>query len=341
MTVFLAALGNKYFLWALIVIGIMGTFQLRSCQQEENERLATYSRQLKGQLSDKERELQKANLDLGVAQSELLSQKDLAKRLKKDKEEVDNKFDEFVKDHDLVIKSKDKTIARLRRKLLGGTTEVGFVGTCTELKDLTGKKSCAITYSWEDSLSRFKLDDPDIFTKGNEVFESNQIFKVYGEVWEQKDSSLQIRRLVLREVHLGENGEFVPTPNGKAEIIDSKFEYHNPPADPALETDWRDLFRLRAIGIGSVALLPGTGMTKLGIGAEFFNWNGWGLNLHTALDFDNLEKLHLGVGTSYSPRPFGTDLNLAIGLSASTTVHGKDSFRELCLNLDLIFYINQ
>jgi len=44
MQAILIALGNKYFLWALMAIGVLGTFQMRSCQTKENERLQTYSR---------------------------------------------------------------------------------------------------------------------------------------------------------------------------------------------------------------------------------------------------------------------------------------------------------
>jgi len=38
MQAILIALGNKYFLWALIVIGVLGTFQMRGCQTKENVR---------------------------------------------------------------------------------------------------------------------------------------------------------------------------------------------------------------------------------------------------------------------------------------------------------------
>ena len=109
MKALMTALGNKYFLWALIVIGVLGTFQMRSCQMKENEKLQTYNRQLQGQLSDKERELQE----------------DLTERWKKEKEEIDKKFEKFKKEHNLKIRSKDRTIAALKQQIQGGDTDVG------------------------------------------------------------------------------------------------------------------------------------------------------------------------------------------------------------------------
>ena len=329
MKEFLKLLENKYFLWAFIGMISFGGFFMRSCQVKENERLQTYNRQLQGQLSDKEREMQKLRTDLGVSESELLTEKELNKRLNEDKEEQSKSFDKFKKDHQLAIKSRDKTIASLKQKLSGGTTVVDLNG-CENISQ------CLIGYSWSDPFNRFKLKDPNIFEKDNEIFESEQIFKIYGEVWQQKDGSLQTRRLVLREVVLGEDGEYTPVPNGKADIIDSKFEYRNP---PSLEDwTWRDLFKLRVVAFPSLTAFPDNGRVRLGVGAEFLNWKGLGINTHTAFDFKEIEKVEQRLGLSYSPRVLDTELNLAVGLSVGTPF--VRPLKDYSFNIDLIFYIN-
>jgi len=329
----LAALGNKYFLWVLIGLIVTGGLFMRSCQVKENERLQTYNRQLQGQLSDKERELQAMHAQLGVAQSELVTQQELAERLEKDKEEVDKEFDKFRKEHDLQIRSRDKTIARLRQSLSGGTSEAVVI----ECKDLDDLGNCIISYNWQDLHKRFKLKDPNIFKEGDELFESDQLFKVYGEIWEQKDGSLQIRRLVLREVFLNDKGEYEPITDGKADILDSKFEYHNPPTIDT-EWSWKDLFRLRAIAVPSITTFPDSGRTRLGVGLEFFNWKGLGINTHTAFDFKDAEKIEQRLGIAYNPTIFDVELNLAIGVSVGTPF--AHMFNDYSVNLDLLFYIN-
>ena len=325
----LSALGNKYFLWVFIALLIIGGLFIRSCQVEENERLRTYNRQLEGQLTEKERELQKLNTELGVAKSELVTQKELAKRLKEDKEEVDIAFKKFRKKYNLEIKSRDKTIAELKQKIAGGTTVVVVEG-CDDINH------CVISYGWEDTLGRFKLTDPNIFEKDNETFESNQVFKVYGEVWQQKEGSLQIRRLILREVFKNADGEYEPIENAKAEIVDSKFEYHNPPAIDT-EWTWKDLFRLRAIAVPSITMIPDPGRLRLGVGLEFMSWKGLGINTHTAFDFEDASKIEQRIGLAYSPKIFGLDLNLAVGVSAGTPF--AHAFQEYSINFDLLFYI--
>jgi hypothetical protein len=339
MQVLLSLLGNKIFLWAIIAVGIFGTFQMRSCQEAKyNEKIATYERQLSGQLTDKERELQKMHKEMGVAQSELMTRDELIKRLEKDKEEVDASFEAFKKEHNLQIRSRDRTIASLEQKLKGGNSSTEVVAISPNDEGCKGIESrCIISYNWEDNLKRFKLTDPNIFERGNELFESAQVFKIYGEVYEQKDGSLQTRRLVLREVYQNEQGEYIPIPDAKADIIDSQFEYHNP---PTIETEfsWLDLFRLRAIALGTVAAFPDSGALKLGLGVEFFQFKGFGINTHTALDFKDVEKWEQRIGAAYMPTILDQELNLGLGLSVGTPF--AKFGQQWSLNIDLIFYLH-
>jgi hypothetical protein len=330
MKVLLKILQNKYALYAIIVIGALSVFKMRSCQNAENERLQTYNRQLQGQLSDAERELQAAHHELGVAKSNLITQEELSK---KEREEKDKKFADFVKKHNLKVKSLDRTIAKLKQKTDGGTTTT----TVSDSERCNGiEKLCTVAYNWEDALGRFRLKDPNIFESGNEEFESAQLFKIYGEIYEQQDSSLQIRRLVLREMFRNQDGELEQIPGGKADIIESEFSYSNSPAPT--ETSWRDLFRLRAIMVGSISILPNGGQTHLGAGAQFFEWQKFGINTHTAIDFEDLGNTEQRLGFSYSPSPFDLDLNLAVHLSLGTPFTGF--FKDYTISTGMIFYIN-
>lgn len=346
----LKILGSKYLLWALIVAGIVVALQLRSCQKSENDRMQIYNRQLQGQLSDMERELQDGNSDLDVMKSELMSQEKLYERIKSQKEEVDKDFDNFKKRHNLQIKSMDKTIASLKQKINGGNTNVivkpipnnesvscDNTSSCNLFDCSLVNNYCSIAYEWEDNLGRFKLKDPSIFNKNDEIFTTNQLFKVYGEIYEEKNGSLQIRRLVLREVYLS-NGKYKSIENGEAKIIESKFEYHNPPPDPNLKSSWKDLFKLRVIALASINIFPDSGLTRFGVGLEFFNWSGLGINTHTLFSFQDVKKIAQHVGISYSPKLKNLDLNVAIGVSVGTPF--ANLFRDYSVNAALIFYLN-
>lgn len=330
MQALLAALGNKFFLYAIIAIGSLSFVQIRSCDKNRHEEaLQTYERQLQGQLSEKERELQAAHHELGLMKSQLLSQKDLADKLAKEKEEIDKNFEKFKKEHNLQIKSRDRTIAKLKQKISGETIVVVGPG-CQDIED------CIISYDWHDNFKRFKLKDPNIFNKGDEVFESEQMFKIYGEVYEQEDGSLQTRRLVLREVFENESGEYEPIPDAKADIIESEFQYHNPPTIDT-EWSWTDLFTIRPLALASVTAFEDSGALKLGLGMEFFNWEGLGINTHTAFDFKDAEKIEHRLGISYNPTILDHNLNLAIGASYGTPY--AKPFKEHSVNIDLIFYL--
>jgi hypothetical protein len=321
--------------WIIIPIAIiigLSVFNIRQCNN--NEQLETYNRQLSGNLSAQEYKLQQANNKLGVSESELVTQQELAERLKKDKEEVDKEFEEFKEKHNLIIKSRDKTIASLKQKLKGGTTDV----VVSEDEEGCGgiEDRCVISYNWADLYNRFQLTDPNIFEKDNEIFESEQIFKIYGEIYEEKDGSLQTRRLVLREVFKNENGEYKPIPDAKADIVASKFQYSNAPFIEKWK--WQDLFRLRGIFIGGVEILPNSGNTVFGLGLEFFTYSGIGIGSYTMLDFQQPELISQHISLQYNPTIMNTELNLGVFVSIGTPF--AEFFNKYQFNTGLVFYLN-
>lgn len=332
-------LSNKYLLIGVIAVVVGGGLKMRSCQiNSHNEAMQTYQRQVSGQLNEKEQELQKLRTDLGVSKSELITQSDLADRIKNDKEEVDKNFNEFVKEHNLNIRSRDRTIARLQGVIKGGSSETVVIPVNPGDKDVCSQiNKCVVSYFWEDDLQRFQLEDPNIFEKGNETFKNNQIFKIYGEIWEQEDGSLQTRRLVLREMFKDTDGEYKPIEDAKAEILDSEFEYHNPPTVET-EWEWTDLFRLRAIAVGGIEILPNSGNVTFGLGVEFMTFYGFGLGSYTSLDFQDPENIAQHISLQYNPTIFDTELNFGAFVSVGTPF--VRAFNAYQFNAGLVFYLN-
>ena len=309
-------LKSRIFPWALLIGAlILAFFLLR-----KNNTQAEYNKQLNGQLSTKEVELQKFRADLGLSQAQLLTQKELTERVQKDRDELDKNFQKFVKEHNLKISSRDKTIAELQQVIQGGTTTV-----------VVANDNCVgpILYSWEDNLKRFKLQDPDIFTQNNETFTSSQLFKVLGEVYVQKKGFLKVHRLVLREVYKKEDGTFADIPDAKAKIILGEFLYSNEP-----ETE--ELFGFKAI-----AVVGFTGLNNnlaSGLGVEFLSYKQFGLSSFTFLNTKQFSNSEQHLGLNYRLKLFGQQTNLGIGTSIGTPFNKV--FDKYSLAVNAIFYIN-
>lgn len=324
----LSLLNNKYALWMIIVTAISIAFGVNAHNSSKHDTaMDTYKRQLSGQLFDSEQELQEAKHNIGVFESKLLSQEELANKLKTDKEELDKEFDKFKKRHNLIVRSRDRAIAKLKQRILGGESSV-IVGDRCDI--LPGE--CVISYQWSGALGRFKLTDPNIWESGDEIFESEQIFKIYGEILAQKDGSLLTRRLVLREVIQNSDGSYSPIPDAKAEIVDSDFQYSN---KPVINNPGH--FRLRLITVYGLSTYPFNSdkISSFGLGAEFINFGRVGANIHLSLDPEDWNNTDLRLGSTY--RPF-KDFNVAAGASIGTPV--VSLFSSYSLNIDLIFFIN-
>lgn len=327
MKSFLSLINNKIFLWIVIILGIVGVFAFNSYRTSQfNAQLDTYKRQLTGQLSDKEREIQTLNTELGLSQSQLVTQKELNKKLAADKDMINAEFEKFKKEHDLIIKSKDETIAQLRQQISGGQTNI-------DISDCVLPKDCVISYEWQDTYKRFQLKDADIFIKDNEIFNSSQIFVIKGEIYKQKNGFLETRRVQLNEVYkVIENDKEVyrPIPESKIDILDASFVYTDSP-----DTDLNSrLFTLRFFG-GA-----GYNFNNIGVlgGLEILHWKNFGLNSSTFFDTDSIKNSQGGLGIDYNLKIFNVPLNIAPGISIRTSFN--NIFKHNNFGLDLIFFIN-
>ena len=89
MKMFLQILNSKILLYIIMALLVFGVFKINSCSNEKNESLDTYNRQLQGRLDEREKEIQRLNINLGVSESELITQKKLNDIIKTRQEEKD------------------------------------------------------------------------------------------------------------------------------------------------------------------------------------------------------------------------------------------------------------
>lgn len=319
-----------YLPWVLLVLVVFTAGGLGYRVNGQNQKLETYNRQLQGQLTKKERELTEANQTLGTLNSQLLTQQSLNEALSEEKSTITQEFKDFIDRHNLQIREKERVIARLQKELQGGTTTVQPGVFCDQIGD-----NCVIAYSWQDQYGRFKLTDPNIFQSGDETFISNQHFKIYGEVYEQKEGSLLTKRLVLRELYK-DGDQYKEIPDGEMEILESDFKYSNPPLVD--ESSWTDVFRLRGVAGVSVQLFPKPGTMRLALGFQFLQWEGIGVNSHTAIDFEDFKNWEQRLGVTYSPTFWGLDLNFGLSVSVGTPFM---AFGQMwTFNTGVVFYLN-
>ena len=206
----------------------------------ESEALQKYNRQLKGELTAKEKEMQSLNLQLNVLNAELLS----SESLKDDHDKIlkalglrDSEFAKFRKKHKLEIESYTETIFNLKRQITEGSNQTTVVvvnddGT-TEPFDPSKhlKPNQKINYEYKDVYGTVHLYDPDIATSGDEVLTLNQQFKIFGEIYRETNGNLKTQRLTLEEIHKTENGEVIVLRKLELDEEQAQFKYTiEPPA---------------------------------------------------------------------------------------------------------------
>lgn len=280
--------------------------------------------------------IQLMNVELGLAKSELLTQKNLTIKYEKEIEKFPGELRKLIRDHKLDLQAKDLTIAKLSTKLNGGSTIV------IETPE-TPTDDRRISYSWHDPNQRFFLDDPDIFTKDNETFKAKQLLQLKGWVFSDDDGKVQIKKVEIFEViekgRTKEGGAIYDKIEGtNIEIVDSIFEY----AEPATSTVglW-DVVRPKVytsydtsadLGLGVEVLNFGklAPFANIGVGAEI------NPNLSSVLD-GSLSQTRLGANLTYRFLEPLVDSNLGIGLGVSTPANDLGGRWEL--TGDLIFYL--
>ncbi|KFA87950.1 hypothetical protein [Archangium violaceum] len=274
---------------------------------------ATYARQLNGQLTPEEKQLEAQNTLLGTAQSQLESQKALEAQYKAQLSEKDAAFEKFRQEHALRIQSLTDDVESLQQQVRQGrgraaeTTVVPTPGTPN-----TPAQRPAITYDYSDTDGRFHLYDPDIWVEGNETLDVKQLFHLKGEVFAQENGSLMTERLQLSEVVKAVDGSYREV--AQATLAEAHFDYVNPPPPPAPSQNGWGLSVLLTVG-PTFSSLPDAPWVRFGGAVNVFRMGHFGLagGLSSAFDFRS-EQFIRGTGgdvlVTWRPR---SQLNLMLG----------------------------
>jgi len=319
-----------------------------------NERLADANRVISAKIDD----LQEFDSKLGIAESTLHREKDLREKYESEtkafQKEIAEKTNK-INAGDLKLKSREETIAALRRTIKGGSSSVTTVEiktdpktgdettfeTIVDIKQICDGKTLA--YSWEDKHKRFSLKDPDISNLGDEIFEYKQYIRIKGLVLTDKTGNVQVKKIIATEVIRKETkaGEvsYEPIDGGDLELIDSKFEYTNK------EEDGRsllDIVTLRPFASFDTAVMPGFGLELINLG-RFVDYANIGLYGKMAFDVSDplggsLQNSRMGLGLNYHIIPPLIPTNFAIGAAISTPFN---NIGQVVFTVDLILYLTE
>ena len=299
-------------------------------QKNEVENLRT---RLQAMSKNHELDILKLNEDLGLADSELVTQKDLVEQYKKQLTEKDKEFEKEREKYKLQIRSRDRLIASLKGQIEGGTSGTGGV-VCPGMPP---EKQPVVEYFWEDNLKRFRLDDPDIFVKNNEIFTYSQNIKVKGEVFKDKTGNVQVRRVSVQEV----TKEGKPIEGTKVSVVESAFDYVNDKEDPK-EKKFIDVFTFRPLATFDIALQPGIGFEFANIGryVDFLNVGLYGKVSADVSDpvAGSLQNSRVGVGLNYHFVPPFVKTNFAVGAAVNLPFNNLDN---PVLTVDAILYLTE
>jgi len=179
-------------------------------------------------------EIQKKEKELGLSQSQLLSFQELSLNTKEDLDKLSQELQNLLRKHNLEIKSKDNTIARLTSSVIGGESKAtvqenpnGTVRIPTFVSHHNNDDRLPIiSYEWKDPHGRFHLLDPNIWKQGDETFHSNQHFRIKGLVFETQNGDIQTKQIQVEEV-VKQNDQWKKLLDSKTEVVESEFLYTN------------------------------------------------------------------------------------------------------------------
>lgn len=326
----------KYIIFALAVAILLFLWISKSRQFTKlDQEMQLYKRQLSGQLTDKEKQLQAANEALGISQSKFMEQKDLIKAFQEENLKVNADFEKFKKQYNIELDSYHRTVASLKEQLKTKGTTTVVVNQPTE----PGSKE-KISYNWKSGDGRFELTDPDIFSPTVEkTFTLNQNFKIIGEVYREKAGFLKIQKLTIDEVIIdGKNtdGSVKYKTIGTAKIIESHFNYTERAPDSWIPK--KGVFGLWGVVTANFGFNNGLNPRfLLGTGLEFLQWRGLGIGLQLYLDVNQWQDSGFGVHLSYRPTIKATQLNIGVNLGLATQF--KAPFQSYIPMIGLEFFL--
>lgn len=321
------------FTTGFIFIIVLFVLFLGTVLKQQQKKIDALTLQLQITNKNHQLDIQTMNQNLGLANSELTSQKTLTEHYKSELTKKDAEFEKERLKYKLEIRSRDNTIATLRGKINGGNSGTGTV-VCPGLPP---EKQPVVDYFWEDSLKRFRLDDPNIFVQNNETFSYSQSIKVKGEVFKDKTGNIQVRRVSIEEVTA--DGKQIQ--DTKVSLVESKFDYVNEKLEEK-EKKLSDIFTFRPLATFDMALQPGIGFEVANLG-RYIDYANIGVYGKVSADVTDplkgsLQNSRLGIGLDYHFIPPFLKTNFAVGAAVNLPFNKLDS---PVLTVDAILYLTE
>lgn len=349
----LLALLKRYSLIVFLAIALIASLWWH---WHEGSRWTDLERQLRGDLTEKEKALQSANAKIGVAHSTLVSREDLQK-LEKLLIQKDEDFDRFRKEHDLKINSLSNTIVNLNQQISGlsnawykfkGTSATGTAGSSTSSATTTACPNCPaclpgdqkcdpkefeIGYSYSDKEGRFQLVTNNIWDRDAAKLTVNQKFAVVSEVLQQKNGNLQTQRTLLSEVvDDGKDDKGNPKYRevAKGTVVSSEFKYTVDPAEDSI----LDLSIFAEVG--TTFALNDASPLNFGVGVNVLRYKWVGLGVDMLTDFKSWSGTGIGVQASLRPKLGSRYVNVGL---AGGAAFSYDNSIKVAPYLGLAFYV--
>lgn len=340
----------KYLVFGAAIVTLLLLWRSKSNQLSDLDKaMNLYKRQMSGQLTDKEHQLEAANNALGIAQSKLMTQDDLLKSYKNDNDKMSADLVTLQKKYNLELESYQHTIASLKEQIkekgstavsIGGTNQSTDPKPDTNINHLINPQTDKLSYHWQSGDGRFDLVDPNVFSSGSiKTFTLHQSFVINGEVFREKAGFLKTSHLTLEEVVvIGKNSDGTPKYNvvGNAEVIESHFNYSE--KSPDTWVPHKSVWGIWGVVSANFALNNGLNPRfLLGTGIEFLQYKGLGLGLQLYLDTAVWQDSGFGFMINYRPTIKNTQLNIGVNIGLATQF--RQPFQSYIPMLGITLYL--
>lgn len=294
-----------------VMLGFMASgayLYRRSASADWERRYAEYQRQLQGRLTEREKEVEALNTQLGLARSQLVTQETLERKYQSSLAKRDDALEQFRREHALRVESLSDANFLLQQQLRQGEGKAQAVlPSPASLKPGADAAQPVISYHYADKEGRLQLTDPDIGLPGDEVVELTQRFRVKGTVLRQEDGALMTERLQLLEVARASDGTYREL--AEAHLVDASFSYVNAPLESQPPPGGHGLAGMVTVGTS----LRAQGRLRFGASARLVRLGAWGLAAGLSSDLASWEGSGGDAFVIFTPSREGRELALALG----------------------------
>ena len=339
---------RKYLLYAVVAVLFMligGSISYWILDKNFRERKAEYERQQAGVLSEKERELQKANSEIKRLQSNFVSQDSMRSIVDGLNSDWQKRIEEIQKEHDTEIESYLVADGTYRSRIAYLEDSLGaLISSSNPNLPIGGnplehscKNYAPISYSYPQlDQPRVKFIADDICDPLNPpVFFLNQRFRVSAVIQRQQPGVGNLRTAQLTLYEIDSQGNDI----GEV-LIDSdlsSFTYNSPePIRSEVQPpqiDWKPVWFFQKLNLVASYNTD----RAVGFGFEFVRMFDLGLNIryNHALNTNGEPRVSAGLGYHISLKDRPTNLGIGISISSPVENLGHSWLGTLDLTFDV------